>query len=203
MVLQIYNKKRKWNVDRKKVRERGIIDDTWIRRIAVRGAFFQLIDNYTLFYLNFVKEDKGNDEHFWTNSIDTPVRNVWCGLAFERLCLWHISQIKAALGIQGVISYVYSWRTEASETHKGAQVDLLIDRRDNVINLCEMKYSDDIYALDAEEEEKLRNRKTAFLQDTNTRKAIHTTLVTTYGMYKNTHSGIVQSVVTMNELFMP
>ncbi len=168
-----------------------------------RGAFFQLIDNYTLFYLNFVKEDKGNDEHFWTNSIDTPVRNVWCGLAFERLCLWHISQIKAALGIQGVISYVYSWRTEASETHKGAQVDLLIDRRDNVINLCEMKYSDDIYALDAEEEEKLRNRKTAFLQDTNTRKAIHTTLVTTYGMYKNTHSGIVQSVVTMNELFMP
>ena len=66
-----------------------------------------------------------------------------------------------------------------------------------------MKYSDDIYALDAEEEEKLRNRKTAFLQDTNTRKAIHTTLVTTYGMYKNTHSGIVQSVVTMNELFMP
>lgn len=167
-----------------------------------RGAFFQLIDNYTLFYLNFVKEDKGNDEHFWTNSIDTSIRNAWCGLAFERLCLWHIPQIKAALGIQGVVSSVYSWRTEASETHKGAQVDLLIDRRDNVINLCEMKYSDDVYALDAEEEEKLRNRKTAFQQDTNTRKSIHTTLVTTYGMHKNAHSGIVQSVVTMNELLM-
>ena len=167
-----------------------------------RGAFFQLIDNYTLFYLNFVKENKGDDEHFWTNSIDTPIRNAWCGLAFERLCLWHIPQIKAALGIQGVISAVYSWRTEASETHKGAQVDLMIDRNDNVVNLCEMKYSDDTYAFDAEEEEKLRNRRTAFQLDTNTRKAIHTTLVTTYGMHKNKYSGIVQSVVTMNDLFM-
>ena len=167
-----------------------------------RGAFYQLIDNYTLFYLNFVKENKENDEHFWTNNIDTPLRHAWSGLAFERLCLWHIPQIKAALGIQGIISSVFSWRTEATEEHDGAQVDLLIDRKDEVVTLCEMKYSDDVYALNAEEEGKLRNRRTAFKLDTKTSKSVHITLVTTYGLRKNSHSGIVQSVVTMNDLFV-
>lgn len=167
----------------------------------VRDAFYQLIDNYTLFYTNFIKENKENDEHFWTNSIDTPARNAWSGLAFERLCLWHVPQIKSALGISGVISSVYSWRTEANEEHPGAQVDLLIDRRDDIINLCEMKYADDEYAFDNEEERKLRNRKTVFKMDTKTRKSVHMTLVTTYGLRKNSHSDIVQSVVTMDDLF--
>lgn len=167
----------------------------------IRSAFYQLIDNYSLFYLNFVKENKENDEHFWTNSIDTPLRNSWCGLAFERLSLWHIQQIKGALGIQGIISSVYSWRTDANEEHDGAQVDLLIDRKDGVINLCEMKYADDIYAFDAEEESKLRNRRTAFKLDTKTKKAIHITLITTYGMRTNRHSGMVQNVVKMDDLF--
>lgn len=148
-----------------------------------------------------MKENKTNDEHFWTNSIDTPVRNTWCGLAFERLCLWHIQQIKGALGILGVNGSVYSWRTEANEEHDGAQVDLLIDRKDSVVNLCEMKYSDDIYAFDAEEERKLRNRRTSFKLDTNTKKSIHITLVTTYGLRNNSHSGIVQSVVILDDLF--
>ena len=166
-----------------------------------RDAFYQLIDNYSLFYLNYVKENNENDEHFWTNSIDTSVRNSWCGLAFERVCLWHIQQIKTALGIQGITSSVYSWRTVANEEHVGAQVDLLIDRKDGVINLCEMKYSDDYYLFDAEEEAKLRNRRTAFKSDTDTKKTIHTTLITTYGLRNNSHSGIAQSVVTMNDLF--
>ena len=166
-----------------------------------RSAFYQLMDNYSLFYLNFVKANSENDEHFWTNSIDTPLRNSWSGIAFERLCLWHVTQIKAALGISGVNSSVYSWRTEATEEHDGAQIDLLIDRRDGVINLCEMKYADDTYALDAEEEKKLRNRLTAFKLDTKTRKGIHTTLVTTYGIRRNSHSGMIQSVVTMDSLF--
>ena len=167
----------------------------------VRDAFYQLIDNYTLFYLNFIKENKENDEHFWTNSVDTPLRYAWSGLAFERLCLWHIPQIKSALGIRGVISSVYSWRTEANEEHPGAQVDLLIDRRDDIINLCEMKYADDEYAFNNEEEKKMRNRKTAFKLETKTRKSVHTTLVTTYGLRKNSHSDFVQSVVTMDDLF--
>jgi len=167
-----------------------------------RGAFYQLIDNYTLFYLRFVKQNTENDEHFWTNSIDTSLINSWCGLAFERVCLWHVPQIKAALGILGVISSVYSWRTAPNEQHDGAQIDLLIDRKDGAINLCEMKFSDNEYTFDAEQESKLRNRRTAFKLDTQTTKSVHTTLVTTYGLRKNSHSGVVQSVVTMDNLFV-
>lgn len=167
-----------------------------------RGAFYQLIDNYTLFYLNFVKQNTEKDEHFWTNSIDTPIIESWCGLAFERVCLWHIPQIKVALGIQGVNSSVYSWRTTPNELHDGAQVDLLIDRKDGVINLCEMKFSDDEYAFDSNQERKLRNRRTAFKLDTKTTKSVHITLVTTYGLRKNSHSNIVQSVVNLDNLFV-
>jgi hypothetical protein len=83
----------------------------------------------------------------------------------------------------------------------GAQVESLIDRREDIINLCEIKYADDEYAFDSEKERKQRNRKTAFKLDTKTRKSVHMTLVTTYGLRKNSHSDIVQSVVTMDDLF--
>lgn len=167
-----------------------------------RGAFYQLIDNYTLFYLRFVTQNSTNDENFWINSIDTPLIYSWCGLAFERVCLWHIPQIKIALGIQGVKCSVYSWRTTPNELHDGAQVDLLIDRKDGVINLCEMKFSDNDYVMDAVEEKNLRNRRTAFKMETQAKKSIHTTLVTTYGLRQNSHSSIVQSVVTIDNLFV-
>lgn len=167
-----------------------------------RNGFYQLIDNYTLFYLSFITQLNGNSESFWTDTIDTPLRNAWTGLAFERLCLWHIPQIKTALGINGINCSVYSWRTEPNEQHCGAQIDLLIDRNDGVINLCEMKFADSEYALDSTEESKLRNRRSAFRLDTETKKSVHITLVTTYGLRKNSHSGIVQSVVTLNDLFL-
>ena len=167
-----------------------------------RNGFYQLIDNYTLFYLSFITQLNGNSESFWTDTIDTPLRNAWTGLAFERLCLWHIPQIKTALGINGINCSVYSWRTEPNEQHCGAQIDLLIDRNDGVINLCEMKFADSEYALDSTEESKLRNRRSAFRLDTETKKSVHITLVTTYGLHKNSHSGIVQSVVTLNDLFL-
>ena len=113
----------------------------------------------------------------------------------------HTQQIKAALGIAGVLSNVYSWRKEADETSDGAQIDLLIDRKDLVINLCEMKYSLSEYAIDAEYEQKLRNKKSAFIDATNTRKAVHLTMVTTFGIKANAHSGIVQNEITLEDLF--
>lgn len=88
-----------------------------------------------------------------------------------------------------------------SNADVSAQIDLLIDRNDGVINLCEMKFADSEYALDSTEESKLRNRRSAFRLDTETKKSVHITLVTTYGLRKNSHSGIVQSVVTLNDLF--
>ena len=113
----------------------------------------------------------------------------------------HTQQIKAALGIAGVLSNVYSWKKEADEDSDGAQIDMLIDRNDQVINLCEIRYSLSEYAIDADYEKSLRNKKAAFIDSTKTRKAVHLTMVTTYGVRQNSHSGIVQSEVTLDDLF--
>lgn len=167
----------------------------------LKQVVYQLIDNYTLFYFRFVRQNENNDEHFWSASIDSAMHRAWSGLAFERLCMAHVPQIKSALGIAGVLSNVYSWRKEADNGSDGSQIDLLIDRNDQVINLCEMKYSLSEYAIDAEYEQKLRNKKAVFIDATNTRKAVHITMVTTFGILPNSHSGIVQSEVTLNDLF--
>ena len=166
-----------------------------------KQAIYQLIDNYTLFYFKFIQQNENNDEHFWSASIDSAMHRAWSGLAFERLCMAHTQQIKAALGIAGVLSNVYSWRKGADEMSDGAQIDLLIDRKDQVINLCEMKYSLSEYVIDAEYEQKLRNKKSAFIDTTNTRKAVHLTMVTTFGIKVNAHSGIVQNEITLEDLF--
>ena len=167
----------------------------------IKEAIYQLVDNYTLFYFKFIRQNKNNDEHFWSASIDSAMHRAWSGLAFERLCMAHIQQIKAGLGISGVLSNIYSWRKEADEYGSGAQIDLLIDRNDQVINICEMKYSLSEFSIDAEYERNLRNKKSAFIDATHTRKAVHLTMVTTYGVRQNSHSGIVQNVITLDDLF--
>ena len=166
-----------------------------------RDAIYQLIDNFTLFYFRYLTNNTKNDNHFWSNNLSTRLHTTWAGLAFERVCLWHLPQIKAALGIGGVVSTAQSWHTEATKEHDGAQIDLLIDRNDGVINLCEMKFSDDTYSIDKEEDEKLRRRKSVFQQVSKTRKAVHTTMITTYGVTHNAYWNNIQSEVKMDDLF--
>lgn len=166
-----------------------------------RDALYQLIDNFTLFYFRYIRNNTTHDEHFWSNNYTAPMHQAWAGLAFERLCLWHLPQIKAALGIAGVITSAYSWRTEATEEHEGAQIDLLIGRKDDVINFCEMKFSDNEYAISKEEEANLRRRRTVFQTVTKTRKSIHNTLITTVGIKHNIYWGSIQSVVILDDLF--
>ena len=110
-----------------------------------RGALYQLIDNFTLFYFRVIAENRNNDRRFWSSSQGNGYLNEWRGRAFERLCLQHVEQIKSALGIAGVVSNVYSWHCEKNEEHEGVQIDLLIDRADGIINLCEMKFTESEY----------------------------------------------------------
>ena len=166
-----------------------------------KGALYQLIDNFTLFHLAFVGENKTNDRCFWSGSSDAQFRVVWEGLAFERLCLQHVREIKAALGISGVVSNECSWQIARTAEHEGAQVDLLIDRKDGVINLCEMKFASAEYEIKDAEDRRVRARKELFKETTGTRKAVHLTYVTAYGLKRNKHSGIVQSEVTLDDLF--
>ena len=167
-----------------------------------RSTLFQLIDPFTLFYFSFMKGNHTADEHFWNAKLESPTHNAWAGLAFERVCLWHVPQIKQALGIAGVASQVYSWTYQPKNKEEvGVQINLLIDRNDKVINLCEMKYADTDYLMTSNEETKIRQRRNTFAMVTKTRKAVHITLVTTYGLRRTAHAGIVQQVLTLDDLF--
>ena len=171
-----------------------------------RDSVYQLTDLFSLFCLRFTGNESSTDENFWTNSSSSGAKNAWTGYAFEQVCLHHIRQIKSKLSILGVLSSVYSWKqkpfTDKDGTEwKGGQIDMLIDRRDDVINICEMKYSVDEYAITEEYERKLRQRAALFQHVTKTRKALQHTFITTYGVKKNLYSGIVQSEVTVDDLF--
>ena len=161
-------------------------------------AVYQLIDFFTLFHIQFI-ESKANYGHFWTTMSDNAHRRAWTGYAFELVCLVHEEQIKQKLGISGVLTHSASWRSLTSSP--GAQIDLLIDRNDNVINICEMKYVKDEFAIDKKYAEALCNKREAFARETKTRKAIHLTMVTTYGMKQNDYHNIIQSEVKMEDLF--
>ena len=167
-----------------------------------KDTVYQLIDNFTLFYYQFLK-DSPSDSHFWTNQINTPLVNTWMGLSFERVCLMHIPQIKNSLGISGILTEANSWRcAKDSEAGLfGSQIDLMIVRRDNVINLCEMKYSNSKYTMSAADDRSIRNKIHDLTTATGTKHAIFPTLVTTYGLVSNSCSGNIQSVVTMDSLF--
>ena len=168
-----------------------------------KEAIFQLIDNYTLFYFQFIQKNHLMDEHFWTTSQNSPLYHAWSGLAFERVCLQHVPAIKKALGISGVLTNVYSWKQKADEATgtTGAQIDLLIDRNDQVINLCEMKFSKTEYTITKDYDLSLRQKLEAFRIGTNCRKAIHLTMVTTYGLAHNAYAETVQNSVVMDDLF--
>ncbi|MCL1809204.1 MAG: AAA family ATPase [Clostridiales bacterium] len=163
------------------------------------NAYYRLVDPFTLYWLKYVKDNRTKDDYYWTNLIDDGGRRAWSGNAFELLCLRHLAQIKQKLGISGISTEVFSWRSK--ESQPGAQIDLLISRKDGVINLCEMKYSLHPITLTAKDDQDLQRKRTAFLAETETRKAVHVTMVTTYGLTEKGHTASVQSEVTLDDLF--
>ncbi len=142
------------------------------------------------------------DKNNWLNVIDSPKYRAWSGYAFEQVCMCHQPQIKQALGISGVYTTVSSWRS--SKPDMGAQVDLIIDRRDQVINLCEIKFSINPYTITKKYASELRNKIGAFKIETGTRKSVFLTMITTYGVQPNIHSvGLIQNELQMDDLFRP
>ncbi|MDY6322540.1 MAG: ATP-binding protein [Succinivibrio sp.] len=180
----------------------------FIRRYSMFGkkakdSVYQLTDQYTLFYFNFIKNKKITNSHYWTLSLNTPVQSAWSGLAFEQLCLAHTRQIKKALGISGVLTNECSWWTRGDQETSGAQIDLLIDRADGVINLCEMKYTDKPFSISAQYDEALRNKRARFIETTRTRKAVMLTMISAAGLARNSYSDDIPAQLTADDLFRP
>ena len=173
-----------------------------------KDSIYQLIDNYTLFYFDFISENINGDEHFWTSNISTSIHTGWAGRAFERVCMQHVGQIKLALGFSAVVSSVHSWLYKGEKDavnkkiiHKGAQIDLLIDRNDDVINLCEIKYTNAPYTITEEEDEKIRNRKETFIRETGTEKTVLVTMITSFGLTPGGYNDDIHCQLTMADLF--
>ena len=143
----------------------------------------------------------GRDPSRWSHLLGDRGRSAWEGIAFERVCLLHSAQIKRALGISGILTSESGWRSRPSDTGKGAQIDLVVERADRVVNVCEMKFASGEYEIDAEEARKLRNRIEAFRRGTGTKYGIHLTFVTPYGVKRNKYWSLVQSEVTLDDLF--
>ena len=161
---------------------------------------YQLVDAFSLFYFRFMHNNNFRDEKFWTNTINKPQHNTWAGLSFEIVCLLHIKEIKKKLEVLGVQSSEYAWRSKNSEPT--VQIDLLLDRADNIVNVCEIKYSNMPYTINKEYEEKLRIKVETFRQETLPRKAIHLLMITTFGVKQNKYYGIIQNEVTIDDLFV-
>ena len=164
---------------------------------------YKLGDEFSHFYHKFMVRSKASGPGTWLTQATGASYLSWCGYAFENLCLKHVPQIKEALGISGVYTEESIWRHIAkTPDDEGAQIDLLLDRRDNCINLIEIKFFSDIFSIDKNTASALRTKRRIFIEKTGTRKSVFFTLVSTFGAKPNEHYlGIVQNQVTMDALF--
>lgn len=170
------------------------------KKISSRSGIYQLMDFFSIFHLQFMKNRTSN-EHFWTQSLNTPEVNTWLGLSFERVCLAHIQEIKQALGIDGIKTEHYSWNGIDPENQQRAQIDIIIERADRMINVCEAKYSEEPYILKKEEYEKYMSRIGIFRRQTAFSSGIIPTFVTAAGLQRNAYSEHISAQITINDIF--
>ena len=168
------------------------------KKIIKTGGYYTLADFFVQFYHSFI-ESMPSDEQFWAHNFRTPKVNTYFGLSYERVCMAHVPQIKKAIGIDQIGTEYYSWRS--NDPNQRAQVDLIIERADRIINLCEIKYSEGSYTIDKSEDLKLRMRQTAFVDQTETRYGIMPTFITTYGLTTNGYANNISHQITMDDLF--
>jgi len=166
-----------------------------------KDSLYRLTDEYSLFYLKFIEKSKTADSGSWMTIYGKQTYKAWSGFTFESTCIKHIKQIKYALKISGINSYHGSWVGKGTKT--GAQIDLLIDRDDNVINLCEMKFVNSKFTIDKKYALELANKSNTFQLATKTRKNIFTTFITSYGLVDNKYrKQFVQNELVLDDLFM-
>ena len=168
---------------------------------AETNALYQLIDNYTLFYYLCIQKNAFSDEHYWSNTFTSTSHNTWKGHAFERVCLQHIPQIKAALGIARVQTNVCSWFVRGTNERRGAQIDLVLQRADGFTDICEMKHAANVFTIDKDYAKDLQNKFDAYQGQSKDKRTLHLVMVTTNGVAHNSYFNIVQNEITMDDLF--
>lgn len=160
------------------------------------NIYYQLIDPFSIFSLHFMQQEQISS---WTSFFGSPGYYAWRGNAFELVCLHHIEQLKTALGIRSVETHEAGWQSFDNDSR--AQIDLLIDRKDGVINLCEMKYTDDPFEITKIEHDKLKHRLSVFKEEEKPNKAVHITLISANGFKQGPYNSVAQNFLTGDDLF--
>ena len=169
---------------------------------TVKNSIYKLTDEYSLFYIKFIENKKSSGKGTWIKYSTGNSWRVWSGIAFESICMKHVMQIKRALGIEGVYSETSVWRARNAGDQPGVQIDLLIDRQDKCINLCEIKFSVDPFVLTKKYSMELKLKEEVFRLHTQTRKSIFLTMISTHGIKNaDTFPGLIQNDITMDALF--
>ena len=189
--------------------EAGFIASTVPFMKRKSGALYRLIDEFVLFHAKWMRHApravlKGGSKNYWIKKSTLPSRRAWSGFAFEALALKHIDQIKEAMGIGAVHTMNTTWRYAPvkNDGESGAQVDLLIDRADGTISLIELKFSNDVFAIDKKYAQELRNKIQVFKRVTKTRKSVHLVFLTTHGLKQNRYyAELVDAELLVNTLF--
>jgi uncharacterized protein len=167
-----------------------------------RESIYRLTDDYSLFYLTFLASLGENTNADFTRLSELPRWKAWSGYAFENVCLYHIDQIRDSLSIRGIYSTTSSFFALPKDGLSGTQIDLIIDRNDNSINICEIKFSEEDYVLTKKDVDNINLKKQVFRYHSKTKKHLFTTLITTFGVVENANKvNHIDQVVTMNELF--
>jgi uncharacterized protein len=167
-----------------------------------KDSIYKITDEYSLFYLKYIENNKSKGPGTWLRLYEGAAWKSWSGLAFESICLKHSRQIKKAIGIEDVYTEISPWRYQPQKGEQGAQIDMLFDRKDNCINLCEIKFSLSEFTIDKKYAAALRQKIAIFREKTKTRKTLFLTLITTYPAKKNDYyTGLIQKEITMKALF--
>ena len=166
-----------------------------------RNVRYKLTDPFCLFFHKYIKGSVGNTPNYWTLNQHAQSIVTWRGIAFEELCFRHTAQIKKALGVAGVASEQMAWTFTGDETEDGTQIDLVINRKDNVANMCEMKFYSEEFAVTGTYKSRIAHRINLLSHQLSPKVAIQSTLITTYGLKFGEYSGDFQQVVTLDDLF--
>lgn len=181
--------------------QNDLVSIYWNFGDSKKTTYYKLTDMFCLFYLGFVQRNQTGNTTFWNDNQNSPLLNSWRGRAFEDVCFVHKEQIKRALGINGVHAEIHPWHSKGDAQRSGAQIDMLIERADRVINLCEMKFTQDDFVISKDYDMRLRNKISALLEQTRGKCNVQMTLVTTFGLKTNMYSNRIQRVIKLDELF--
>jgi len=166
-----------------------------------REVHYKLVDPFCIFYLRYVPENSNYVTSFWQQNQTSQSIVSWRGFAFEEVCLLHIDQIKRALGILGVSTLQSSWALRGNDEEEGAQIDLIIQRADHIVNMCEMKFYGEDFTVDKAYYKKLDHREKVMTEKISRKDRVHPVLITTYGLTYNEYGSIFQNVITIDQLF--